>query len=168
MSEPLMSEARPAWLEHHLRALPREIEPESDLWPDVANRIRKPRTPRWLAASAAASVLLSAAAAFFAWQAVHPSPPTEQLDARDMLMLSYRDASASYAAQWAVARPKMDPTLAAEIDRNLAIIRSAVESLDSALARSPNDPALRGLLQSTLADEIALYRRASVLAPAPI
>ena len=159
---------RPDWLSHHLRALPREIEPERDLWPEVAARIRKPRVPQWLAASVAASVVLSAAAAYFAWQGSDRRQMADAVGAREMLMISYRDASARYAAQWAAQRGRMDPALAAEIDRNLAIVRSAVESLDKALARSPDDPALRNLLQSTLAEEIALYRRATVLAPAPI
>src|SRR5262249_47482770 len=155
---------RPDWLTHHLRALPREIEPERDLWPEVAVRIRQRRTPQWLTASVAASVVLSAAAAYFAWQGNERRNATETLGAREMLMTSYRDASDRYAAQWAVERGRMDPALAAEIDRNLVIVRSAVNALDAALARSPDDPALRSLLQSTLAEEIALYRRATVLA----
>lgn len=161
-------EQRPAWLDAQLRTLPKEIPPELDLWPAIAQRIRA-RSPRWIPAAVAASVVMSAVAVNFAWQSYRATRLTDEaLAVLAQVREPYQSARLEFAADWSTVRAQVDPEVALVIDRNLAIIRASVHELDQALMRAPDDAALRGLFQSTLASEIDLYRRARHLVPSAI
>lgn len=157
-------------LDAELRALPRELAPDRDLWPEIAGRIVS-RRRGWVPMAAAASVLMSAVAALFAWQAYRTAwTANDAMAAASIAQIeeSYRFARHDFEADWNTRRQVLDPEVVAVIDRNLEIIRGAQRDIDQALRRSPADPALNALLQSTLAREIELYRKARDLTPRPI
>ena len=43
----LNTEKQPEWLQNALRDLPREMNPENDLWPSIAQQINRTPRQRW-------------------------------------------------------------------------------------------------------------------------
>lgn len=146
-------------------ALPREIEPESDLWPGIARRIEQgklvalqPSRPRvsntrsWLV-QAAAAVLLVAATATLTWRLTSrplQAPPPTGLDATGGVVFSsyqaaepqYEAAIAALMAEFQRQRGRLSPVTVAEVERNLKIIDTALEEAKSALQRDPSNAGL--------------------------
>ena len=156
---------RPSWLEKHLAALPRELNPERDLWPDIARRLDRPVRRAWIPLAVAASLVLSAASALFTWHLYEQ----RQADAAALLAAHetirqiespYLQARGTYEEQWPALRTRLDPEIAALIDRNLAIIRQANAELARALEKQPENRGLQRLLRQTLAQEVDVYQRA--------
>jgi hypothetical protein len=170
MTESSPDASNDAVLRAEIDRLPRELAPERDLWPGIAARLAHGRRPsRWVAAGLAASLLLGATAVALSWQAWREA----RLARIDVARVAdfrptYDAARRQYAAQWQGLRERADPATAAVIDANLEVVRAAVADIDRALAEAPDDAALQGLLEATLATELGLYRRAVRLAPAAI
>ncbi|NJN51746.1 MAG: hypothetical protein HC809_08175, partial [Gammaproteobacteria bacterium] len=57
----------------------------------------------------------------------------------------------------------VDPALAAEIERNLAILRAAQVELEASLAARPDDPQLLELLRYAMQREIELLADATAM-----
>jgi hypothetical protein len=164
-----MNDERPDWLEKHIGALPREISPGSDLWPDIEGRIREPAMRRWPVAAIAASLAVGVIGGWLALRTQDTSPdapmvpvpvaavevpvPAEGLD-------PWEPARARYSQEWPAVREQLGPETAAVIERNLEIIHRANVDLQIALEQQPDNPALRRLLRQTLAKEIDVYQRA--------
>jgi type VI protein secretion system component VasK len=154
----------PEWLRARLSALPKEIAPARDLWPDIARRLDGRKSFHWMPLAAAASVLISIAAVWITWQAAVEQRHNAALllqaqQTLQQIQQPYLPARAAYAAQWPALRGQLDPETAAVVERNLEIIRSANAELSRALERNPDSPVLQQLLHRTLAQEVALYRR---------
>jgi len=157
----------PEWLQDQLQALPRELAPTRDLWPEIAQQLDQVRSnqqprQRWLPMAVAASVLVSALSAVFTWQ-LYQQRESEVVLANAQLLLQqlespYQLARTSYAEQWPNLRANLDPETAATVERNLVIIRTAQEQLAKALKKQPDDPALQQLLRQTLAKEVEVYQ----------
>lgn len=154
--------SKPAWLQNQLNTLPRELAPERDLWPEIAQHISTPARQRWLPTAVAASVLVSAMSAVFTWQLYQQRAADAALANSQQLLQQiespYQLARTSYAEQWPALKTNLDPETAATVERNLQIIRTAHEQLAKALNKQPNDPALQQLLRQTLAKEIEVYQ----------
>ena len=148
------SERRPAWLDELLSELPRELEPERDLWPAIAQRLHHRHAQRvpW---ALAAGIALTATLALFAWQSWRTGPE----DALATLRQSYETARAQYRDQLPMMLAELPPETASEIRRNLDVVDQAIRNIEGALAQDPADPALRRVLQLTYEQELALYER---------
>jgi len=164
-----MNDERPEWLDKHLAALPREINPGRDLWPDIAGRIRKPARSWLPAAALAASVILGVGAVWMALRVQAPAPQpavavqqesAPQESVPEMMTASFGPTRARYSQEWPQVREQIDPATAAVIERNLEIIRRANADLVLALEQQPDNPALRRLLRQTLAKELDVYQQA--------
>jgi len=149
-------------LKQRIDALPRELEPTRDLWPGIEARLARRTRRSWVPAAVAASVVLSAASAFFTWNLYQ----AQQEEARALraqiaaIESPYLPVRASYDREWGVLRTRLDPETAEVIERNVALIRQANQEILQALGENPRDPSLRRLLRQTLATEADVYRQA--------
>lgn len=81
-------------------------------------------------------------------------------------MLDVADSTRAYEAeaqellnQLQLQRAMMPPRTSASVDHDLAVIDSAIAELREAIARDPNNPALRRLLASSYRQKVELLKR---------
>jgi hypothetical protein len=161
----------PTSLDEQLAALPRSIEPPQDLWPQIEAAIRPRRRSRspWPLALAA-SVVVAAVSIMVTWKLVR-APAVPPL-ASNTAALTQPATAVSFAlpqqAAYLVARADLEqvfrerlqllrPDTRAKIEANLAIIRTANDSIRRSLEADPASPLLLQQLQSTQQQEINLY-----------
>ena len=159
-----------------VRALPRELAPERDLWPEIARRLPPPRRRfpfaivAGLAAAAALVVAVRVAEApreaplAYAAGAGAPAAPAVELAA-------YAETGRALAA----TRDELRRAVAARLDalppetrrmvfENLETIDRAIADIEAALVRLPADRELARTYISYREREIALLRQANRLA----
>jgi hypothetical protein len=154
-----------------LAALPRELSPARDLWPDIESRL-EPRRRRgawaWQAAAAIALVVVSSlitaslvrredtpvarASAPVSKAAVMPAAfgPSYSLDAE------YDKARGQLANDLEQRLAGMPPSARQKLEANLAEMHRAAAEINVALARQPGDPLLEELLLNTYQDELGV------------
>ena len=137
-----------------LAGLPREIRPERDLRPAIA----EPR--RFRRYVAAALVLLTAGGAALALLLGGPGPGVGPATAA---IESYERAGRALTVEFAARRDHLDPATADLLDRNLAVVETAIRELEDARAGSPSDPALAELLERRHRLRLELLREAVAL-----
>jgi hypothetical protein len=172
-------------LDEALASLPREVEPQRDLWPQIHAEIAK--TPivtdaapvvharsRWfqLAAGALLVVATSVTTYFVTRQSLRdeaaqiaqrpvPAPTVTATPA------SFTFGPESLGAEYVKARAELDtrfkervaslpPATRAKLERNLADLRHAANEISATLAEHPSDPLLQQLLMSTYESELQL------------
>jgi hypothetical protein len=172
-------------LGHGTRALPRSIEPDRDLWPGIAAEIDQNRIVRgrfnharpamtrrlWLAAAAAAILVVSVTAAYFAGvergrprtagapplestylRAAYGNLATDLQRTRDQLRVSLDQRQEELSPEtWSVV---MD---------NMAVIDNAIERIETALTENPEDGRLNRQLAVAYRRQIDLLQRATRL-----
>ena len=150
-------------------SLPRSIEPRGDLWPAIQARL----TPRvgsrrrlavsgwWLAA--AAVTLMVASSVVTALLVRRPgsltvaSAPVRLVG----LEVQYAAATAELTQVLEQARDRLAPATIATIERNLAVIDSALAESRRALARDPANDALAQLVLAAWRQKMDYLRRAT-------
>lgn len=153
-----------------LAELPLELEPERDLWPEIAARTvaRRPARPyRWLATGLAAGALLAVAG--LRWLspaseapevAVPPSAPAENALAHfsetDAELARIREELRLEVGRLSAALP---PATRELVFANLATIDRAIEEIEEALAERPGDAALARTYIGYRQRQIDLLRR---------
>jgi hypothetical protein len=182
-----MSDPKDRELEDKIRDLPRSVEPERDLWTDVAARIEAKRRPTTLfggtpkrAAIAGALVALSAAATFalvskrrmpsVAIDRVPPvvapsaAPAEPARESQDVYVTALRSLEASFAEQ----RRLLPGDAVHRIETSLAVLDEAIGATKKALEAAPGSPELEGQLRDeyeqkirALTDIVDLARGAS-------
>ena len=159
--------------------LPKEVEPQRDLWPGIAARLgeaprrAEPRGSRWPMALAA-GVLVASVSALLTWSVVRAPDPATQPQAvatdylaADIVPVSYGPNS-GLTAQELVARDELvvrfrekfttlRPETRDAIVKNLAIMQAAADEIDAALAKDPASGMLKGMLVGTYKQELQLY-----------
>jgi len=152
-----------------------EITPERDLWPDIEAAIEAPRRrSSWTPylAQAAAIVLLVGASSSITYVMtkgganVSPVIPTMGLDAEFTsfgssyeLGQGFQNARNNLAAQMDLELDRLSPDVRAEVEENLAVIRSAIIEINSALEDEPNNVLLQDLLLKTYREELTVMRK---------
>ncbi|MEN8158437.1 MAG: hypothetical protein ABFS41_00030 [Myxococcota bacterium] len=164
-ADPAEREALDALLER-ARALPREAQPERDLWLGIRNRIEleqsatrasarpglwgaKLSVPVW-AASAAAVLLVALTVGTGLWLSAPPSLDdpaaiqalADSLRDRDGVSGVHRDLLALLDER----RAQLPPEVVAAVERNLAEIDRAITEIHVAFEEHPDNPALQFLL----------------------
>jgi hypothetical protein len=156
--------------------LPRSIEPERDLWPEIAAelRTRRARPSRFPTLRLSAPLLAAAALAVV----VVSSTVTAVLLRRDATTVLDRPRPSSAVltieAQYAGAveqltaglearRASLDPHAVAVVEENLRIIDEAIREARVALGDDPENPDLGRMLQSAYANKLDLLKRATRL-----
>lgn len=155
-----------------------EISPERDLWPEVEAAITEeaPSRPAWTPyfAQAAAVLILVAGTATVTWNvakndagSVVPTPQiATQLDSEFIsfgsnfeLGQGYRDARNNLAADLDLELDKLSPEARAEVEENLAVIRTAITEINEALEQEPGNVLLQELLLKSYRDELTVMRK---------
>ena len=159
--------------------LPKDIEPPRDLWPAIAARIGEageaPAKPafRWPLALAAA-LLVASVSALLTWGLLRdPQPAKPPVVAQapppgaDIVPVRYGPNSGLTAAELAVrddllgqfrsAFATLKPETRDAIVKNLAIMQTAADEIDAALAKDPASGMLKGMLFGTYKQELQLY-----------
>lgn len=143
-----------------LKQLPREVDPSRDLWPGIEARLtRRPRAVRSLwAYSLAASVLLAVAAGALWSVGLHHgrSTPQETVAVGTSPQDTYFAQRAAYAEQSVQTATNLAPATRGVILKNLRIIESSMQDMQSALDKDPNNPRLRALLFDLYQNEARL------------
>jgi hypothetical protein len=159
--------------------LPKEIEPAHDLWPGIAARLAeapresRPRSFGWPAALAAGFVVASVSA-LLTWGLLRDSGPS----ARDPVVVAEAPGAAivpvSYGpnsgitakelvvrdellAQFREKFGQLKPETRDAIVKNLAVMQTAADQIDAALAKDPASGMLKGFLVGTYKQELQLY-----------
>ncbi len=151
-----------------------EIAPERDLWPDVEAAIAAPqRRSGWTPylAQAAAIVLLIGASSGVTYMmtkgggSVSPVVPTMTLDSEFVsfgsdyeLSQGFQDARSDLAARLDLELDRLSPDARTEVEQNLAVIRSAIIEINSALEQEPDNALLQNLLIKTYREELGMMR----------
>jgi hypothetical protein len=159
--------------------LPKDVVPPRDLWPSIAARLAgetqtaRPRAFGWQAALAAGFVVASVSA-LLTWGLMRDPEPAapdqlaggqpaetafmpvsygpnsgitaKELVARDELLVQFREKFG-----------QLKPETREAIVKNLAVIQTAADEIDAALAKDPASGMLKGFLAGTYKQELQLY-----------
>ncbi len=175
-------------------ALPREIAPERDLWPEIAARLagsredatgtvvtfRRPgrairRSSTWSYLIAAAAILLFMLGApvmldrSHAPEAVPADPLADAPGLPDdaefkRVAAQYIEARNQLATLLAQRRNDIAPETLAVVEENLSVIASAVSEIEMALAKEPQSRELERMLYAVYRSEVDLLQQAIQLA----
>lgn len=168
--------------------LPKEVAPSKDLWPGIEQAITRPqrehRNP-WgtVWAQAAAVVLLIGGSSGVTYMAVKDDgfadvprmtsaddifgelePVSGDFGGRYTLGNDYIDAHTSLEGSLKQKLETMTPETRDAVIKNLNTIRVAINDLNDALAKEPDNVLLQELLLSTYHEEVALMRKVDGLA----
>ena len=171
------------------RALPAEIEPARDLWPDLAARLRGEvvplratrrawSRPDWMALAAAAALLVAATAVVtvrIASRGPVGTAPTAGSGGATLAratvpgdltaaIAEYERAAAALRQALAQNGAILPPATRKVVEENLTIVETAVARLSSALAGDPGNRELALLLTAAYERQIDLLRTANGLA----
>jgi hypothetical protein len=170
------------------RGLATEISPERDLWPEIAAAINSTsastNTTRWRArvsptlAQAAAAVLLIGASSLLTYVAVKYDAPSATpapvqvavipaglsferaaFGGQDTLASVYGRASGNIGSTLERELASLSPEARDDVQRNLAVIRFAIEEIAAALEKEPDNVFLQELLVETYGNQLALMNR---------
>lgn len=183
MTDPRIPDLDPR-LRERIAALPDEIAPEHDLWPEIrarldADRVRTITSPRarrsgrrlpaWTARVAAAAVLVAGTALLTRWMSPPADPIVVVVDSSAVAPVG--DGLASYehsAAELTVAlerrSTRLDPATLEVLERSMRTIDSAIAEARAALARDPASPAVRAYVEAVYRQKIDFLRRANDVA----
>lgn len=161
------------------RGLATEISPARDLWPAIAQAISAPQKSRWspMLAQAAAAVLLVGASSLVTYLAVTydaGDTSTQSMTVaapqglifdraafggEDTLAAVYGRAGGNVGSTLERELESLSPEAREDIERNLAVIRLAIEEIAGALEKEPNNVFLQELLVAAYSNEMALMNR---------
>jgi hypothetical protein len=152
-------------------ALPREKSPQRDLWPGIRAQIgSRAAFGSWLPLAVAAALVLAVAGGYFLRGgpgAPSPARPAEPI-ARPVSVASstladaeddYDRASAALLAALHERRDSFSPETIASVEKNLAVIDTALAEVREALRRDPENPELTRMLAATHRKKVDVLRR---------
>lgn len=161
--------------------LDKSVTPERDLWPSIEQAITAPerRQPNFWSgvfAQAAMVLLLVGASSAVTWyvvsadQQVNVSPVGEaptyvfepvsgSFGSRYNLGPDYIDARRDLQSKLDLELAGLTPEARAEVTKNMATIKQAIEDINIALANEPDNVLLQELLLSAYREELSLMRR---------
>jgi len=160
--------------------LPAAVAPERDLWPAVEQVItaaRQPGRSAWntVWAQAAAVVLLVGGSSGLTYMAMSDKvDPTTPVVATPMLIFEpvsgsfgssynlgpdYLDARRELAGELDDELAKLSPQTRAEVKANIETIQKAIDDINKALDREPDNVLLQELLLDTYRDELDLMMK---------
>ncbi len=169
-------------LERMLAALPEDIEPRRDLWPDIAAQLEAGRgsgTRRWMWQLAAGLVLVVCSSLLTAGllqrrEPTASAPPAAAVQEPAAVRVGFGPGQA-LDAEYVAARQQLADLLAQRIDTlpasarsklesNLAEMRRAAAEINAALELQPGDPLLEELLLTTYQAELGVLANVNQLA----
>ncbi len=158
------------------KRLPKEIQPEHDLWPAICSAIAGTRQPKahdraqsrvvaWRMAAAVALIAFSSLTTLWVSRGAVPQHKpieiAEQHNARvgryDVFESSYTGARAQLLHEFNENLAKLSPETRAAVEKNLAEIIQAVDEINAALAKDPSNTLLQRLLLAAYESELEVY-----------
>jgi len=157
-----------------------EVAPERDLWPGIEQVIAQPTTPKrtvWNSvwAQAAAVLLLVGGSSGVTYLAMTDNAQTlPYVDSGQTLVFQpvsgsfgsmynlgpdYQDARRSLAAKVDDELSRLTPEEREAVQKNIEVIRTAIDDINKALAEEPDNALLQKLLLSTYREELSLMMR---------
>jgi len=157
-----------------------EVPPDRDLWPGIEQEIAQPATPRrtvWNSvwAQAAAVLLLVGGSSGVTYLAMTENvqslptvvdgpalvfqPVSGSFGSMYNLGPDYQDARRSLAAKVDDELSRLTPEEREAVEKNIDVIRAAIEDINKALAEEPDNALLQKLLLSTYREELSLMIR---------
>lgn len=168
-----------------IAALPREIRPARDPWPEIAARIATPaarhsRLPSWGILAAAASLVMAVAAGWLLapqWSGSRSAPDvTLQVSASAANPRAVSGLPAAVAASEAeyqaafrefipvgAARTSLSPHTITLIENGWADLRETEQRLAAALEANPNDPFLNDRMLELRARQLGFLQRLATI-----
>ena len=156
------------------RRLQTDIAPDRDLWPGIEAAIGENRQKRRypaMFAQAAAVVLLVGASSGLTYlmmkddarslTVVAPDLVFDQVAFGDSYSLGpgFRDARGSVASNLEQELERLSAEDRAEVEKNLALIRTAIAEINAALEKDPDNALLQELLLKTYREELNVMRQ---------
>ena len=160
--------------------LEKDIQPERDLWPNIAQAIAEPTAPTeasWSRyfAQAAAVLLLIGGSSGITYLAMNDDKQTSIQNAQ-VTGLTFQPVSGSFGSQYTLgpdfhdARSilesrlneelqRMSPEARAEVEISMETISTAIAELNRALANEPDNTLLQKLLLSSYREELSVMRK---------
>ena len=165
-------------------SLKQDVQPERDLWPDIAAGIKQPDANgfRWrtMLAQAAAVVLLIGGSSGLTWLAVKDDGTSvSPVSASNVAPLSavpasfgdryslgpdFIDARRDIEGRLQQELERLSPETRADVEASLQTIRGAITDINAALSEEPNNPLLQELLLSSYREELAVMRQINGIA----
>ncbi|HEX5353868.1 MAG TPA: hypothetical protein VFW60_07295 [Rhodanobacteraceae bacterium] len=144
-----------------LAGLPRDIQPQRDLWPAIDARITpRHRLMRYWPAAAAIALAALVGAMVLALRFGHPAvnEPSVAVNVARPLNLDVMPHTPRAIAMAASVRrsTRLDPKTQAVLLNNLAIIENSLDNIQRALQQNPDNPGLQQLLYQMYRSEAAL------------
>lgn len=155
--------------------LSKDVSPERDLWPDIEAGIATPQRSRWtpVLAQAAAVVLLVGASSGLTYLVVRDQQPSITVVpvARELVIEQasfggnynlgpgFQDARSNLASKLDQELDRLSPESRAEVEKNMQIIRSAIDEINLALEKQPDSVLLQQLLLKAYREELMLMQR---------
>jgi hypothetical protein len=157
--------------------LSKQIRPERDLWPGIAEAIASPAPKRWtpMLAQAAAVVLLVGASSAVTYMTMKDSVSPTVIASTDMIFEQasfgnryylgpgFQDARNTLVADLELELERLSPEDQQDIASNLMLVHNAIAEINVALEKEPENILLQERLLNTYRDELALLRRVSSL-----
>jgi hypothetical protein len=138
-------------------SLPTQVDPPADLWPGIEARIAPRRRMRRAALALAASAAIVAALAVGVLLGERhdagPEPGSASVAADDT---ASEGASAAIDFDWVLGTPAVAGEVAANLSRELALVRDERLSIERAIAKEPDNVDLRELWAFTYETELRL------------
>ena len=161
------------------RGLATEIAPQRDLWPGIEEAISRPKRSRWtpMLAQAAAVVLLVGASSMVTYVVVKyddaKTPPQTVVQVAPTNLIFeqaafgpnhtldslYDRAGGNVQSTLDRELKNLSPEARADINRNLAVIRQAIDEIGAALEKEPDNVFLQELLVEAYGNELAIMNR---------
>lgn len=159
------------------RGLAKNVTPERDLWPGIEAAIREPQRSWWTPtlAQAAAVLLLVGASSTMTYilvkedpQIIEVSRPT--LETEFVALVSpatlgddYRLARGAVVRQLDLQLERLPAETREDVERNLAVIRQAINDINTALSDAPDNRLLQDLLVNAYREELSVMQRVGTL-----
>ena len=151
-------------LDSAIKRLPREVQPDRDLWPGIDARLKPRRAvrPLWTFSVAASLVVAVAGGGLWFGIGMHQKAgtPQEIVATGSGSVSSATDAyfaqRAAYAERSVQTATDLSPATRGVILKNLRIIESSMQDMQAALDKDPNNPRLRALLFDLYQNEARL------------
>lgn len=166
----LLEDAEPRL--HETASLSPAVEPGGDLWPGIRSRLdrrgsgvrRRVIAPNWmLAAAAVLLVVVSSGVTALLLRQSPTQPVVQPSSAFRPMEAQYASATADLVLALEKARSRLSPATIATIQRNLAVIDSALAESRRALAADPRNVTLEQLVVAAWRQKMDFLRRATAL-----